>query len=367
MVQIQKKINPEMLGKSLGNAYNVSINLRKVKEIKIEEKYGNHYPRPQQHILMIANYGLNKSTLLKLIKALIKDDMVIVDDSSRPALLGTITRESKYVEGLISKSAGKILGIDEWDNLSYFAKKALLSPLENQSINRSLGFSVKEPIIIKDDSFKNMRIEGGFIDGEIKFTCLAMSYCYEMKTKSQFALSSRFKIIRINAKKEEMKKIGKGLFNYDFIDRKQVVDSVFVKKRAWTEYVDFVYDHLEKNVLFPQREALGFVNRSMIDGLRSVIGNMIIDNPQKEYVIDSSESLIKNIDSVTEQLGMYTIEMPTKYKLKELLRLYPNENYKFYIKKLGISNALYYRYMAEIEGKITLSDLRENEENEDRF
>lgn len=356
-MKIETIINPKILGEKLGSVYNTSINLRKVKKIMIEEKYGIHYPRPQQHVLLIANYGLNKSTLLKILYKLLKEDMIIVDDTTKPALLGTITRDSKYVEGVISKASGKVLGIDEWDSLNYYAQKALLSPLENQTINRTLGFSVKKPIMIQNGSFKDMKIEGGFISGKIQFTCLAMSYSFDLKTKAQFALSSRFKIIRVNAEREDMKKISKGLFNYDFIDRNQTVDSVLVKEKSWVEYVDFVYDYLKENVLFPQKEALGFVNRTIIDNLRSVIGNMIIDNPQTEYVINSSELLIKGINDVTEQLSMYTIESPTKYRLIELLDMYPDKNYTFYTKKLGISKTSYYRYMAEIEDKIKLSEI----------
>jgi hypothetical protein len=218
------------LGNMIGEVINVSINLRKVKKVTIIEHNQIHNPRPQAHVLLILGFGSFKSELLKLIIKVINGDIIIMDDVSMPALLGTISRNNQYIEGAINKSGGKILAIDEWDNLSWNAKQALLSPLENQTISRGLGFGVKEELRFNNNPFIDITVKDGSINGKIQFTCIANSMDFSFKSKWQYALGSRFRIIKQELTKEDMKQIVKGLLEFKFIDRNQIVENVTVNE-----------------------------------------------------------------------------------------------------------------------------------------
>lgn len=343
-------INIEELTKIICNVINVSINLRKVKKISIIEKYSVFNPRPQQHLLFLLQFGSFKSTLLKLISKVINGDIIILDDASMPALLGTISKNNQYVEGAISKSGGKILAIDEWDNLSYYAKQALLAPLENQEIHRSLGFNVKEEMKFNDNPFINMSVKGGCIDGKIQFTCIANSMDFAVKVKQQYALGSRFRLIKYDLNSEHLKSIIQGITNFNFIDRNQIVENVTVNNDVWMEYSDLVYDYLEKNSLFPPKGLGGYVNRAIHDGLRDVIGNMIIKDPKESYVIDSIDNF--NIKNIIQQIKMYTNDAPMISRLKQLMFDMPNRDYKFYCEELNINQSYFYKLRDEIEGRV---------------
>jgi len=332
----------------IGNTLNNSINLRKVKKIIIKEKYGTHSPRPQQHLMLVAPFGTFKSTVINLLENLLNNDLVIADDATKASLLGTITRDRQYVEGVLSTCGGKILAIDEWDSLNYDATQCLLSPLENMRINRNLGFSVKELTEINND-FTNMRIEKGMISGKVQFTCISMSMGYPTKGKAQLALNSRFRLIKIPIDEIEIKKIIKGLVKFKFIDRNQVVESVTVEEKCWSNYIDYVYDEIEATGSFPPNQLLGYVNRSIIDGLRDSISKLIIDDPKPNYIIDNSDALTESTDNIIEQLNMYTQDIPAIVKLRELVNRFPNEQARFFMTKLNISQTHYYRLRSEIE------------------
>jgi hypothetical protein len=344
-------IETDKIYKYLGDTYNISLNMRKVKQIEIEEKNEIFNPRPQQHIMLIAPFGSFKSTLLKKIFKASNGDLIMLDDASMPALLGTISPKNEYIEGIISKSGGKMIGIDEWDNMGLPAQQCLLSPLENQRVDRHLGFSIKTPIQITND-FTDILIEGGDIKGKVLTTCLAMSMDYNMRTKQQFALGSRFRVIRLRINQNESKKIIKGILNFKFIDRNQIVDNIRVKQKVWIEYTDYIHDYLREKSLLPPEEMLGYVNRAIHDGLRDVIGEMIIKEPSRRYIIDTSESLIKNKDNIIRQIRMYTVNVPTITKLKQLISNEPDKNFNYYCKRLNISKSQYYRLMDEIENKV---------------
>jgi len=162
-----------------------------------------------------------------------------------------------------------------------------------------------------DEGFTDITVEGGTINGRIQFTCFAMSMGFKMGTKQQYALGSRFRMIRLNIKEEDAKAIVKRLLNFRFIDRKQTVDNVIVRKETWVEYFDCIYDILERESLFPPRDMLGYVNRSIHDELKDIIGDMIIKNPQRSYIIDDSKSLKDNYENVLRQIGMYCKDVLT--------------------------------------------------------
>ena len=344
----------------IGNTLNNSINLRKVKKIIIKEKYGTHSPRPQQHLMLVAPFGTFKSTVINLLENLLNNDLVIADDATKASLLGTITRDRQYVEGVLSACGGKILAIDEWDSLNYDATQCLLSPLENMRINRNLGFSVKELTEINND-FTNMRIEKGMISGKVQFTCISMSMGYPTKGKAQLALNSRFRLIKIPIDETEIKKIIKGLVKFKFIDRNQVVESVTVEEKCWNSFVDHVYNEIDMTGSFPPNQLLGYVNRSIIDGLRDSISKLIIDDPRSSYVIDDSNVLIASTDNIIEQLGMYVQDVPTVIKLRELVDRFPNEKARFFMSKLNISQSHYYQLRSDIENSLKQKLVYNNE------
>jgi len=343
------------LYKFIGDTYNTCINLRKVKNINIEQNGVLFSPRPQHHVMLIAPFGSFKSTLIKRLNEVTNGDVMTIDDVTKPSLLGTITNKGEYIQGMITKVGGKILAIDEWDSLRSEATECLLSPLENQRINRQMAFTVKDDIIVKNE-FTDITVNGGRIDGRIQFTCIAMSMGFSMRKNVQYALGSRFRMIRLKVSESDMKKIIKGIGKFDFVDKNQTVENILVKQNAWSEYTDSVHNTLEEKLLYPPYDMLGYVNRSIHDGLRDAIGGLIIESPQKEYIINDSSELIKFNDNVIKQIAMYTIDLPTSTKFKEMIKRYPDKDYKFYCTELNISPKHYYRLRDEYESEKVMEE-----------
>lgn len=361
------KLNIEMYNtiekvKFIGNIYNVSLNLRRTKEIIIEEPHSNFNTRPQQHVLGIMPYGTLKTAILNRLEKTAPNDVYTIDNVTIASLYGTINKNGQYIEGIISKCGGKILGIDEWDTLYPEVQQSFLQPLENQKVSKQIMFAVKEPIEVGNDYFTQIKVNSGSIEGKVKFTCLAMSMDFNMRTQKQFALGSRFKIIRLSFNEDELLQIIKGLMNFDFIDRNQTVEKVLVKNEAWSAYSDTVYKKIkEENMLIPL-SMKGFINRSIHDGLRNTVGNLIIKEPQSNYIIKDSCVLLESLDDILIQLKMYTVNIPTIEKLKLLLiNGVFTQDYKYYCKELNISPKQFYRLRDNIEGKIKSEEIINND------
>ena len=157
------------------NALNASISLRKLKRIDIIEKDLIYHPRPQMNIMLCKLFGSDKSSILNRIFSFLNDDYIGRDDFTKPSFLGTIDRNRTYIQGIISVCGGKILGIDEWNNLDPETRDSMLTALENQRVSRNLGFRVKEPVYIKDkEGFTDITVEEGSIDRKISIH----GYCY---------------------------------------------------------------------------------------------------------------------------------------------------------------------------------------------
>lgn len=121
------------------------------------------------------------------------------------------------------------------------------------------------------------------------------------------------------------------------------------KKEAWLEYTNKIYDTLNKDGLNPPMQLKGYVNRAILDGLRDTIGLRIIEEPRDNFIIDESKDIIMHENNVIQQIKMYTNNIPLESRLFELLKRYPDEGYKFFMEKLGISRTHFYRLRNEYE------------------
>ena len=265
----------------LNKQFNTVLALRKLNFFEIEQGKDTASIRPQMHLLLVKPFGTVKSSYTDELEGLLYDDLVIRDELTKPAILGTIGKDGKYVPGLPGIIGGKVLVIDEFNNLNEFGLKALLGILENQKINRELGFSVKKPQFVEDD-WTSLSVAGGHISGTINFSCIAFSMFYpKPKTNSFFeenpqqllGLKSRFSP---NFQEPEHEDIidslrGKKPFHLEDVGKTKV-RRIMIEDEPYTAYIDEFSKITKKFSDGPdpllEKKLIGFISRVSSDLLR---------------------------------------------------------------------------------------------------
>jgi hypothetical protein len=350
---------------------NCSIALRKLREIKIYEKNDTYYPRPQSNVMLCKLFGSDKSSTLKIILKMLGNDYIGRDDFTKPSFLGTIDKNRNYITGIISLCGGKILGIDEWNNLDPETRDSMLTTIENQHVSRSLGFRVKTPIDIKDEEgFTDIHIEEGSIEGKAQFSVIAMAmYTPTYYTIKEKALISRFRLIQHYNSMDEMTKINAGDLSYKIKDYSQPIDLVEITRNAWVEFIYAWHKELSNKGIYPLKEDYGLVNRTSIDLLHDTIYmRMKKEKCDKKIMIDDSKELLDNIGNGFTQIRMYAHkERSTFEDFVDLITVKPNMGYKFYCNALNLKKSQFYklvkRYELNNDKRVSLID-KVDDENE---
>ena len=332
-----------------------SMTLRKMKQIVLEQKKSNYNMRPQMHIIIVSPFGTFKSSITKMLEKRFKKFVYPIDDFTKASIEGSIGKDGEYVPSLMIHLGGKLLIIDEFNNLDLYAQKALLGILENQRVSRVLGFKVRRPYKFKN-KFGYFKIEDNIIQGGMFFSCIAYAMNYPIYNNSQEAkaLLSRYSPLFIEPTLQFMSSNTKGEFDITINDYSYNIDSVIIKKECYAQFHKLYYDFIKKNYLVPDdTDDYGFISRILSDILRLGIYNYLSKNKIDKKVVEIYdykyfEEMFPYIHTLIQQYMNPTTK--NKYfQYKKLLKSNPNESKKFFYTKLGISRQTLYEYDKKME------------------
>lgn len=329
------------------------LTLRKLKGIKIMEDGGKvHMLRAQLHPLIVAPFGMGKSSISKILSVGLGKDLFIIDNFTKASIEGTISKEGEYVPSVLVNVRGKIFFIDEWNSLDSFAQNSMLSVLENQRINRSLGITIKRPyhtpLKDKQSKYGTFKASGNLIEGEVRFGCIACAMAYPIyyedivTSQKQKAILSRFSPLFIQPDLELCKAVTSGQLEILYEDYSSkakhdiYVITNYVHNKLHTEYFNFV----NVNKLMPEdSDEFGYVNRA----LSEIIRYGVVEHIKRGggITIDDISVFTCNFSYIRTILLQY-LNPKTKggyYRIKELHKEHPEMSFSELAQALGMSKS----------------------------
>jgi len=335
-----------------------TMTLRKVKSILLKEKKGEYNLRPQMHILIVSPFGTFKSSITKKMEKLFPKDVYPIDNFTRPSIEGSIGRDGEYIPSLIVRLGGKLMIIDEWNSVDYSAQIALLGILENQRINRTLGFKVRRPFKFKN-KYGYFKISENLITGGMFFSCLAYAMHYPLYSNSQEskALLSRYCPLFMQPTMQFMEANTSGSFEMNVNDCSQKVDNVIISKECYEKFHDLYYDFVKTNKLIPfDTDDYGFISRILSDIVRFGVYNYLSKNEtdDKNILIEKHTYFTEMFIYIRTLMQQY-MNPNTKSKFaqyQKLLRDNPGKKKDFYYNTLGISRQTLWEYDQKIGKRV---------------
>ncbi len=352
-MEVLSTMNIEFLDLILSTCFT----LRKIKAIILTQDSGNFNLRPQIHPMVIAPFGLSKSSITKKIREKYKDDINEKDDLTRPAIEGSITKDGDYVPSILVHLGGKILILDEWNNVDFFAQSALLSILENQRTSRAIGFKVKNKFSYVDE-YTKFTVDENTISVESYFSCIAYAMEYPIFEDSQKAkaLLSRFSPIFIHPTKELIQAITKGEFIQNIENYPTKIERIVIPRNTFMKIHSEYFKYIDENDLYPpDPDDFGYITRIFAEIIRYGTYNYIKTNhakikDKKEVIIDSSHYYIDMFDYINT-LSIQFTNPKTETRLmqyKNLIKKYPRKGKIWYAKRLGVTYQSIYNYDKKI-------------------
>jgi len=192
---------------------NACVATAKAGKLRLHEGGGQIYAtRCQLHALFIMPFGSGKGSLIvnNVAESVGQDNCVTLTDFTEPGLLGTITKDGRYLDGAAVLAAQRgLLLCDEIQKLSRRAREALLRLLEEQQYARGLGYSVPYPIIRDGDGY-SVRVEKGLMSIEARFSSVFAGLYISKRRLADLALFSRFIPIIMQTDVEDAYELVKG-------------------------------------------------------------------------------------------------------------------------------------------------------------
>jgi len=170
-----------------------SVSSAQAEPMRLKQGDKDFVVRSQLHTMILASFGFGKSSSL-----LALDNCVEVNDYSLPGIVGTISKDGDFVDGMASAACGKTLLVDEFHNLTSKSRNALLSLLEEQKYGRNLGYKVKHPIKKNKKFFKFYAKGNVYKIKYARFSCICSGLYMGRKKANDKAFLSRFMPIRIS-------------------------------------------------------------------------------------------------------------------------------------------------------------------------
>jgi len=338
---------------------NASLALRKITSINVYNPEGRPFQmRPQLHVFFCQPYGSGKSSVFKQIRRVIGDDCIIEDDFTMPGFLGSVDKHRCYVPGEINDVGGKVMCIDEWNNLNTDARHCLLSVLENNTFKRKLGYALKDKdsMYFKDE-FTDITVDKSSIRGSVYFTCIAGAMFFPKEEKinakvKEEALLSRFMPHFREFELKDYMKLTRGSMYNNFEDYCAPGLRV-VNVKPIRELHKAYWDHLNSLDAFEQipSDRRGYASRVWMDFIRFGVFNYIREhNVNKRLVtIRSPRWFLRDMEMrIGLQLAMYIHkDLMSNYELFVLLSArHPDWSTADFMRELDVTERTIRRYRA---------------------
>jgi len=176
--------------------------------------------RSQLNILILAPYGSGKTTLTRQIEQ--EGLGVRITRYTYASIIGTITRSGEIKEPAVVKGAGKLIMIDEFQNIRAELRDELLTLMEEQLAERELAFTVNHPIC-KKGKYYEIIAEGGSLRTRVRASYMITTMDLKFRRMQDFALLSRCFPISLGFNLDDAEALIKGEITYDFSDVKDVL------------------------------------------------------------------------------------------------------------------------------------------------
>lgn len=196
-----------------------------IREFKTEK---GHKTRGTINLWLNKPYGIGLSSSVSHI---VEDKLgVIIQDYSRPGLIGTIKKDGIAAIGDIRLLPNTTAILEEFQEAKREARSVMLSLIEDHRYTRTLGFEVLKPEHVITDGF-GFVAEGTRIDIYLKASYIISSMAFKTSTTLDLALLSRCIPIYLDTSKEEQKSL--------FVEGKKIeIDVNKIRKRR-EELMDF--------------------------------------------------------------------------------------------------------------------------------
>jgi len=225
----------------------------KIKSITIQEKEKEYNIRPQIHLLLRANTGSLKSTILNEVYRLLRNNgfqnVVKLDEITRPGLVGTIDRNMQYVMGAAWMYRNGIILFDEFR----FKRKAedwiaFLKLLEDQEYGRKIGsLSINKE---EHDGDLYLKVESGEIRVKTRFAAIvATMKRFETASSDYFkAFINRCIPYEYNFTIQEIKEILRG-GNLLKLKEFSVEENIYIDRNKYYKILDFTEENIPKDIV----------------------------------------------------------------------------------------------------------------------
>jgi len=205
--------------------------------------HGNRRLRSQLNTLIIAPYGSGKTTLSLTIEE--EELGVRVSRYTEAAILGTIRKDGTLVLPSIVRGAGKLIMIDEFQNVPARLRDILLSLLEEQLAERELGYQC--PPLVYNRQFFRAWAEGNWFKVKIRASYLITTMKITTSRYQDVALLSRCFPLVLGFTYEDAEDVVKGRRKYSFKQVKKVYDEFVDRETVVTEKTrDAVFDMVKR-------------------------------------------------------------------------------------------------------------------------
>jgi len=215
----------------------------KAKPIILIQKNGQkHILEGQIHAMLNAPTGTGKTSLIQSIEN--KDRLIhSAIDVSLPGLVGTITKDGRFVPGAAWYAAGRCLWMDEHQNMTQNARNAMLNLLSNQMYHRSMGFGSTQ-IIKKRGKYKSITVKDGQFTLKSQFSSLLTGLYFNRRNENDIAFLSRYIVISLKPTLDEIYDKMLGKTTYKIKPKK-----TYKGGHTFEDYTKFAMEH--RKLLYP--------------------------------------------------------------------------------------------------------------------
>lgn len=178
--------------------------------------------RSQLNVLLLAPYGSGKTTLTTAIEG--EGLGVRITRYTMASMLGTITKSGDIKEPAVVKGAGRLIMIDEFQNIPAMLRDELLTLMEEQLAERELAFMVSQPVY-KQGKYYEIIAEDGSLKTRVRASYMITTMHLNLNRPQDIALLSRTFPISLGFNLDDAEALIKGEIMYDFSD---VKDSLYL-------------------------------------------------------------------------------------------------------------------------------------------
>jgi hypothetical protein len=225
-------------------------------------------------------------------------------------VLGSITKHGEFIEGALSRTAGKVFVVDEFHNLPHKVREAMLALLEQQTYTRALGFKILKPVKANKKCYK-INAQGNQWRMDVRFSCLCTGIRMPQKRINDKAWMSRFIPIDYTTEIKDTYRMLNGIKTRNIKQHKYEHVPVFSDYPKFLEQHEAMVRSLKFLAKMNPNDRQGFIARNAVDMARfAAYFSGIKGEPEVvdwEKVFDYAPIALRNYHKADLTLNEYKI------------------------------------------------------------